>query len=75
MAWTTGNISVVVLRDMNERRTLVGPARAHADVSHIAGLDEIVQSLHLVKNTTVRLIPDLCKKPRQKLTVSSIGVS
>ena len=30
-----------------EGNTLVGVARAHADVSDVAGLDDVVQSLHL----------------------------
>ena len=34
------------LSEMNARLTLVGEAGAHADVSHIARLHDVVQSLH-----------------------------
>ena len=33
------------------KRTLISPAGAHADVPHVAGLNNVVEGLHLVIHT------------------------
>ena len=48
IAWTAWRMyQRAIPRDGDEERTLVRPARAHADVAHIARLDDVVESLHL----------------------------
>lgn len=53
-------------------RTLVGVARAHADVPDVARLHNVVEGLHL--HFGQRLVV-ICEPGRRLRTVSSIGVS
>ena len=55
-----------------KKRTLISPAGAHADVTDISGLDDVVQGLHLHGENIGQRQRNWIKAV---LTVSSIGVS